>query len=154
MKAWRAPRPAGGADALPASRHRHPRVGGPEATKAQEVYEKVEALIASGVSKADAFKQLAGQYGQPVNSIRGSYYQHTRPEGGSGTAARTRRRETTPEDALADARKALERAIESVDREVEQAKTRADEAKAEYDALKASAKERRDAIAARLEALT
>ena len=31
-------------------------------TKAQEVYDKVEALVASGVSKADAFKQLAGEY--------------------------------------------------------------------------------------------
>lgn len=124
-------------------------------TKSQEVYEKVEALIASGVSKADAFKQLAGEYGQPVNSIRGSYYQHTRPGNtGGGTTARTRRRETTPEDALADARRALERAIESVDREVEQAKARAEEAKAEYDALKASATSRRDAITARLEALT
>lgn len=121
-------------------------------TKSQEVYEKVEALIAGGTSKADAFKQLAEEYGQPVNSVRGSYYQHTRP-GNGGTGSKPRRRETTPEDALADARRALERAIESVDREVEQAKTRADEAKAEYDALKASAKERKEAITSRLEAL-
>jgi len=121
-------------------------------TKSQEVFEKVEQLIASGTAKADAFKQLADEYGQPVNSIRGSYYQHTRAENGP-SGSKPRRRETTPEDALADARKALERAIESVDREVEQAKTRADEAKAEYDALKASAKERKDAIGQRLEAL-
>ena len=51
-------------------------------TKAQEVFEKVEALMAAGTSKADAFKQLAAEYGQPVNSIRGSYYQHTRKAGG------------------------------------------------------------------------
>lgn len=119
-------------------------------TKSQEVYEKVEALIASGVAKAEAFKQLAEEYGQPINSIRGSYYQHTR----AGSSSKPRRRETTPEDALADARRALERAIESVDREVEQAKLRADEAKSEYDALKASAKERKEAIGQRLEALT
>jgi hypothetical protein len=119
-------------------------------TKSEEVFEKVEQLIAGGTSKADAFKHLAEEYGQPVNSVRGSYYQHTRSTSGS----KPRRRETTPEDALADARKALERAIESVDREVEQAKLRADEAKAEYDALRSSAKERREAIAARLEALT
>jgi hypothetical protein len=122
-------------------------------TKSQEVYEKVEALIAAGTSKADAFKQLAVEYGQPVNSIRGSYYQQTRPAGGGGSS-RIRRRETTPEDALADARRALERAIEAVDREVEEAKVRADEAKAEYDALKSSAKERKDAIALKLEALS
>jgi hypothetical protein len=121
-------------------------------TKAQEVFEKVEALIASGTPKAEAFKQLAKEYGQPVNSIRGSYYQHTRPGNGE-TGSRPRRRETTPEDALADARAAFERAITSIDREVEAAKQRAEEAKAEYEALKASAASRKEAIAKRLEAL-
>jgi hypothetical protein len=121
-------------------------------TKAQEVFEKVEALIVSGTPKAEAFKQLAKEYGQPVNSIRGSYYQHTRPGNGE-TGSRPRRRETTPEDALADARAAFERAITSIDREVEAAKQRADEAKAEYEALKASAASRKEAIAKRLEAL-
>ncbi len=119
-------------------------------TKAEEVHTKVEQLIAQGVSKADAFKQLAEEYGQPVNSIRGSYYQRTRGKNGE---SRLRRRETTPEDALADARKALERAIEAVDREVASAKDRAEEAKGEYDALKASAAERKQAISERLEAL-
>jgi hypothetical protein len=66
---------------------------------------------------------------------------------------RTRRRETTPDDALADARAALERAIESIDREVEVAKTRAEEAQAEYDALKGSAAKRKKTITERLEAL-
>ena len=121
-------------------------------TKAQEVYEKVEALVAAGTPKADAFKQLAEEYGQPVNSIRGSYYQHTRAGNGE-SGSKPRRRETTPEDAVADARKALERAIEAIDREVEAAKDRLDEAKAEYDSLKASAADRKAAIAARLEAL-
>jgi hypothetical protein len=124
-----------------------------QVTKSQEVYEKVEALIAAGTTKADAFKQLAEEYGQPLGSIRGAYYQQTRPGNGGGSG-RIRRRETTPEDALADARNALERAIEAVDREVEEAKTRADEAKAEYDALRSSAKERKEAIASKLEALT
>jgi hypothetical protein len=122
-------------------------------TKAEEVFNKVEELVAGGMTKADAFKQLAEHYGQPVNSIRGSYYAHTRKENG-GTGTKPRRRETTPEDALADARRALERAIESVDREVDEAKRRADEAKAEYEALKASAKDRKDAITAKLEALS
>jgi hypothetical protein len=121
-------------------------------TKAEEVFTRVNTLVDGGMKKADAFKQLAGEYGQPVDSIRGAYYGHSR-KSGSGQS-RPRRRETTPEDAVADARKALERAIESVDREVEQARARADEAKAEYDAMKASAKERKDAINAKLEALT
>jgi chromosome segregation ATPase len=120
-------------------------------TKAQEVFEKVEELKAGGTEQADAFKQLAEEYGQPVNSIRGSYYTHSRSANGGAT--RTRRRETTPEDAIADARATLERAIESVDREVTVAEERAKEAKAEHEALKKSAPERKAAIAARLEAL-
>ncbi|MDX6699547.1 MAG: hypothetical protein QOE65_2944 [Solirubrobacteraceae bacterium] len=119
-------------------------------TKAEEVYTKVEALIAQGKTKAEAFKLLAAEYGQPVNSIRGSYYSST--SGKSGTT-RSRRRETTPEDALADARRALEQAIASVDREVEAAKERSEEAKAEYEALKGSAAERKKSIGERLEAL-
>ena len=120
-------------------------------TKAQEVYEKVEELVAGGMAKADAFKQLAEFYGQPVNSIRGSYYQHTRGNGES--KPRPRRRETTPEDALADARAVLERAIGAVDAEVVAAEERAKESAEEAKALKASAKSRKEAIAAKLEAL-
>ena len=123
-------------------------------TKAEEVFNKVEAIVGEGKTKAEAFKQLAEEYGQPVNSIRGSYYQHTRKANGEGAAkTRTRRRETTPDDALADARTALERAIESIDREVEAARERAEEAQREYEALQASADERKQAITERLEAL-
>ena len=50
-------------------------------TKAEEVFTKVEELIASGSSKADAFKKLASEYGQPVDSIRGSYYRATQKSG-------------------------------------------------------------------------
>jgi chromosome segregation ATPase len=125
-------------------------------TKAQEIYEEVEKRIAAGTEKADAFKQLAGELDRPYDSVRGSYYTHKRKlEGGEAGAkpARTRRRETTPDDALADARAALERAIDSIDREVEVTKVRADEAKAEYEALKASAADRKNVISERLEAL-
>ena len=121
-------------------------------TKAEEVFMRVEQLVASGTPKAEAFKNLAAEYGQPVNSIRGAYYQNTRPKSGE-SGSRPRRRETTPDDAVADARAALERAIGAIDREIEAAKTRADEAKAEYEALKASATSRKEAIAERLEAL-
>lgn len=125
-------------------------------TKAQEIYEEVEKRIAAGTDKADAFKALAAETGRPYDSVRGSYYSHKKKlEGGEpgSRPSRTRRRETTPDDALADARAALERAIASIDREVEAAKTRAEEAKAEYEALKASAADRKQAITERLEAL-
>jgi hypothetical protein len=120
-------------------------------TKAEEVYTKTEAMIAEGVSKADAFKKLATQYGQKVNSIRGLYYAHTSGKGGNST--RSRRRETTPENALADARASLERSIQSIDREVEAAAERVTEAKGEYESLKGSAEDRKAVIAKRLEAL-
>jgi hypothetical protein len=121
-------------------------------TKAQEVYEKVNTLIEGGADRPDAFKRVAAEYGQPVNSIRGSYYSYSRGATGNGKA-RPRRRETTPDDALADARAALERAIASIDREIEVAGERAKEATAEYEALKASAAARKTTISERLEAL-
>lgn len=124
------------------------------ATKAQEVYEKVNALMEGGMSRPDAFKQLAAEYKQPVSSLRGSYYSYSRGATGDGNGkSRPRRRETTADDALADARAALERGMESIDREVETSKARADEAKAEYEHLKASASDRKKAIAERLAAL-
>jgi hypothetical protein len=123
------------------------------ATKAQEIYEKIEELIASGVEKADAFKQLAEAAGRPYDSIRGSYYSHKKKLEGGDSKPRPRRRETTPEAALADARASLERAIASIDREVEAAEERATEAAAEAKALKASAADRKKSITERLETL-
>lgn len=121
-------------------------------TKAQEVYEKIHTLMESGASRAEAFKKLSEEYGQPVSSLRGSYYSFSRgvTAGGKG---RPRKRETTPEDALADARAALERSITAIDREVEAATERAAEAAAEANDLKGSAAERKQAITERLEAL-
>jgi hypothetical protein len=121
-------------------------------TKSQEVYEKIEAMTASGeIKKADAFKALAKEYGQPVDSLRGAYYQHKRvldsggaptTSSGSGTR-RTRRRETTSETAVESAITTLKRAIENIDAEIEVAKERAHEAQAEYEAMQASADERK-----------
>jgi hypothetical protein len=124
-------------------------------TKAQEVYEKIETMVASGeVKKADAFKTLAEQYDQPVDSLRGAYYQHKRvldnggtpPAGNGGGARRTRRRETTSETAVESAVATLRRAIDSIDAEIEVAKERATEAQAEYEAMQASADERKASI--------
>jgi hypothetical protein len=124
-------------------------------TKAQEVYEKVEAMVASGeVKKADAFKTLAEEYDQPVDSLRGAYYQHKRvlenggtsPTTSGGGTRRTRRRETTSETAVESAITTLRRAIDSIDAEIEVAAERAREAQAEYESMQASADERKAAI--------
>jgi hypothetical protein len=123
-------------------------------TKAQQVYEKVEAMVATGeVKKADAFKTLAEEYDQPVDSLRGAYYQHKRvldnggtPPTSSGGTRRTRRRETTSDTAVESAIATLRRAIDSIDAEIEIAKERATEAQAEYEAMQASADERKSAI--------
>src|SRR6478672_1438224 len=88
-------------------------------TKAQEIYDQVNELVASGVDKADAFRQLSESLKRPFDSVRGSYYSHKKKIEGGESRPRTRRRETTPEDALADARASLERSIASIDREVE-----------------------------------
>ena len=123
-------------------------------TKAQAIYDRVEAMVATGMDKSDAFRQIAEEASRPYDSVRGSYYSHKkRIEDGDTRPSRTRRRETTPDDALADARAALERAVASIDKEVEAAKTRAEEAKAEHEALKDSAADRKKAITERLEAL-
>ena len=122
-------------------------------TKGQEIYDKVNELVASGTDKADAFRQLSESLKRPFDSVRGSYYSHKKKIEGGETKSRTRRRETTPEDALADARASLERSIASIDREVEVADERATEAAAEAKALGASAADRKKAITEKLEAL-
>jgi hypothetical protein len=122
-------------------------------TKAQEIYDRVEAMIASGVEKSDAFKALAEEADRPYDSIRGSYYAHKKKIEGGESKPRTRRRETTPDDALADARAALERAVDSIDREIEVAEVRAEESAAEAKALKASAADRKKAIEAKIAVL-
>lgn len=121
-------------------------------TKAQEVYERTEALVAQGAKKADAFRQLAEEYGAEFNSIRGAYYAHTRSLG-DGSTKRSGKRPATTVDPIESATNVLEKAIEAIDAEIGNAKTRADEAKAEYDHLRETAGERKAAIAAKIDAL-
>jgi hypothetical protein len=122
-------------------------------TKAQEIYDKVNELVASGVEKADAFRQLSESLNRPFDSVRGSYYSHKKKIEGGESRPRVRRRETTPEAAMADARASLERSIAAIDREVEVAEERAAESAAEAKALKASAADRKKAITEKLETL-
>lgn len=120
-------------------------------TKAQAVHERIGALMESGTTKAEAFRQLSEETGTSVKSLQGAYYTHSRKAGGGRSRARTR--ETTTSDAVAHAVTVLERAIEAIDVEIETAQARAEEAKAEHDALKKSATARKQAIQAKIAAL-
>jgi outer membrane murein-binding lipoprotein Lpp len=121
-------------------------------TKAEEVHQRIDELVAGGMQKADAFRQLSTETGKPVKSLQGTYYTHARKTGTGGS--NPRKRETTTADAVASAIAVLERALDQMDAEIAAAKERADEAKAEYDALKGSAATRRQAIQAKIEALS
>lgn len=119
-------------------------------TKAQEVYERVEALVASGAAKkADAFRQVAKEYGVEFNSIRGAYYAHIRSTGRSPKRANAR----TSVDPIVSATIVLEKAIEAIDAEISSAKQRAEQAKTEYEHLRDTASERKAAIQAKIDAL-
>jgi hypothetical protein len=121
-------------------------------TKAEQIKERVDALVAEGATKAAAYETVAKERGLRANSVRGAYYQATRKANGGTTRARVR--ETTIEGATAQAISTFEKALADIDLEIEAAKERADEAKREFEALKASANERKSAIKAKIEALS
>jgi len=129
-------------------------------TKAQQSYERINALVDGGMQKAAAFKQLAEEYGQPVDSVRGAYYGHKRvvetggqPGSGRTGSRRPRKRETTTQDAIASAVNSLEGAIDSIERELEAARERASEAQAEYEAMLAASAGRIEEIRAKIAVL-
>lgn len=124
-------------------------------TKAEEIYNEVEKKTSGGMSKPDAFREIATARGIKFDSVRGAYYTHKKVLDGGGEAGsgRTRTRETTLEDAVASARATLERAIANIDRELVAAEERATETAAEFEAMKKSAPERKTAIEAKLKAL-
>jgi hypothetical protein len=126
-------------------------------TKAQQTYERINALVDGGTPKADAFKQLAEEYSQPVDSVRGAYYGHKRvietggqPGTGRSGVRRSRKRETTTQDAIASAVATLEAAISSIEVELEVARERADEATAEFEAMEAASPGRIEEIRAKI----
>jgi len=131
-------------------------------TKAQQTYERINALVGSGMQKADAFRQLAEEYQQPVDSLRGAFYGHKRvlergDEPGPGrsrtSGRRSRKRETTTEDAVASAVATLRGAIDSIETELETARERAEEARAEYEAMQAASGGRIEEIRAKIAVL-
>lgn len=127
-------------------------------TKAQQTYERINALVDGGMQKAEAFKQLAEEYGQPVTSVRGAYYAHKRvlergEEPSTRTARRSRKRETTTQHAVASAVASLRGAIDSIEVELETARERAEEATAEYEAMRAASSGRIEEIRAKIAVL-
>lgn len=120
-------------------------------SKAEEIYERVNELVGEGLTKPESFRKISEERGIAFDSVRGAFYGFSRKQ--SGQSSRSRRRETTPDAAVADAVRALERAIAAIDEEVDHAEQRAREATEEAKALKASAPERKAAIQKKLEAL-
>lgn len=120
-------------------------------SKAQDIYERVEAVAAEGHSKKEAHEIVAKERGMKPSSIRGAVYQARKASGLTGPR---RVRETTTEGAVASAITTLEDAREAIDDEVEAAKERADEANREYKALKESAAGRKAEIETKIKALT
>lgn len=120
-------------------------------TKADQTREQIDALVAQGMTKADAFRTLAEQTTRPIKSLQGAYYQATRKANGGST--RPRKRETTPTDVVASAKALLAAAIDDIDVEIEAARERAEEAKAEYDAMRHTATARKQQITTKIKAL-
>lgn len=126
-------------------------------TKAQQIHEAVSRLVEDeGLEQAEAFRRVAADSGLKYDSVRGAFYTARRAaEGGSATTPRrSRKRETTPEDAVASAVSALESAIGSIDAELELARLRAEEAQAEYEALQEASGPRIEAIRSKVAVLS
>lgn len=121
-----------------------------EKTKAQEIYERVEAVVAEkGITKKDAQVIVGKEFGMQPSSIRGAEYQARKELG----LTRNRVQETTPDNAVESAIATLEKARDAIDDEVEAAKERAEEATREHKALKDSAADRKAEIETKIEAL-
>lgn len=124
------------------------------ATKAQQTYEQIEKLVAAGTTRPAAFKQLAQERNQTIDSVRGAYYTGRRQAGGGSTTTRRRTRtETTPDDAIAAAIASLETSIETIEIEVADAEERAEEAEREHQALRQAAGPKIAEIKTKIDAL-
>ena len=121
-------------------------------TKAQEVYDRVEALVASGVKKADAFRQVAEEFGQPFDSMRGAYYAHTRSLGADRPRGRASARPSRSIRSSRPRSSSRRRSRPSTARSAPPRRA-ADDAKAEYEHLRDTAGERKAAIQAKIDAL-
>jgi hypothetical protein len=132
-----------------------------EATKSmgQTYYEEVEALKVSGVTNAEAVRQVAETHGKPVGSIRGGIHQYkarwiaggTAPTGNGNNSRR--RQAVSVDDLVGQARGAVESALLMIDREVEEARVQQEAAKQHYEQIQASVAERKADLEKKLKAL-
>lgn len=120
-------------------------------SKAQDIYDRVEAVAREGHSKKEAHEIVAKEFGMRPSSVRGAVYQARKANGQTG---RRRVRETTTQGAVASAIATLEDALGAIDEEIDHAKERADEATAEFKALKESAADRKAEIETKIKALS
>lgn len=143
---------------LPTATTIQPKEGCALSTKAQQTYERIEALKGEGMTQPDAIRKLAEEYGQSTDSVRGAYYTGKKQATGeTSSAPRSTRprqqRETTDTDAIGWAVTTLENAISSIETEVETARIRAEEAQAEYDSISKSSGPRIEKIRVKIAAL-
>jgi hypothetical protein len=121
-------------------------------TKAEETYSAIETLLKRGTRLSDAFREVVRETGRSEAAVRASYYNQRAKLGFKGSPRRDSRG-FSPESAVEEAKRVLERAIERIDREVEAAKVRMEAAEAQYETLKVSAEERRAELERKLAAL-
>ena len=127
-------------------------------TKAEQIRQRIDALVEQGTKKADAFRAVAAELDLTVDSTRGSYYSAKRAAEGrttpsSGSSRRRGRKATTTEDAVEAAVNAMRQSIEAIEHELQLAKTKAEDAQAHYESLQQTATERIAAIEAKIAAL-
>lgn len=117
---------------------------------AQTYYEEAEALKASGMSNADAVRQVAETHGKAEPAVRSGIHQYKTKHLGQSSSTGRRSRAAQPatfDTAVASARRTLEDAVDLIDREVETAKVERDAAQQRYDSLVAAADERKRMLA-------
>ncbi|WP_217921923.1 hypothetical protein [Miltoncostaea oceani] len=54
----------------------------------REIFEQTERLVATGMGKTDAFKQIAQESGRREGAVSANYYRVARQQGGGSTRAR------------------------------------------------------------------
>lgn len=125
-------------------------------TLSQQYYEEAEALKANGTSNAEAIRQVAKKHGKKENAVRGgiNQYKTKHLDGGAATGSRRgRRKPTSVDDLLGDARAKVEAAIALIDQEVEEAESALGEAQARSDEVTKSVDNRRADLKQKLAAL-
>lgn len=124
-------------------------------TEAQVVYERIEELKAAGSSNAEAVRKVAVERGKKENAVRANQHQYRQKLGSGGTRRRrgAKASELSVDDALAQARAVLEKALAGIDAEVDAAKRELDEAQARYDAVASSVESRKAELEGKIRAL-